>query len=82
MQIADINKARINLNELIDQVTESHQPIIIAGGSVNAILISQDDWNGIQETLHLLSIPGMHGSIKQAMAEPLAKSKKTVKSLG
>ena len=79
MQIVDMNKGMINLDKLIDQVTKSHQPIIIAGGSVNAILISQDHWNGIQETLHLIKTPGMHESIKQAMTEPLAKSKRVLK---
>jgi PHD/YefM family antitoxin component YafN of YafNO toxin-antitoxin module len=79
MQIVDMNKGMIDLNKLIDQVTKSHQPIIIAGGSVNAILINQDHWNGIQETLHLIKIPGVHESIKQAMTEPLAKSKRVLK---
>ena len=79
MQIVDINKSMVDLNKLIDQVTKSHQPIIITGGSVNAILISQDHWNGIQETLHLIKTPGMHESIKQAMTEPLAKSKRVLK---
>ena len=74
-----MNKGMINLDKLIDQVTKSHQPIIIAGGKVNAILISQDHWNGIQETLHLIKIPSMHRSIKQAMAEPLVKSKRVLK---
>jgi antitoxin YefM len=79
MQIVDMNKGMIDLNKLIDQVTKSHQPIIITGGSVNAILINQDLWNGIQETLHLIKIPNMHRSIKQSMAEPLAKSKRVLK---
>jgi antitoxin YefM len=79
MQIVDMNKGMIDLNKLIDQVTKSHQPIIIAGENVNAILISQDHWNGIQETLHLIKIPSMHRSIKQAMAEPLVKSKRVLK---
>ena len=79
MQIVDMNKGMIHLNKLIDQVTKSHQPIIIAGENVNAILISQDHWNGIQETLHLIKIPSMHRSIKQAMAEPLVKSKRVLK---
>jgi PHD/YefM family antitoxin component YafN of YafNO toxin-antitoxin module len=79
MQIVDLYTSAIDLNELIDKVTGSHQPIMIAGGSVNAILISQDYWNGIQETLDLIKIPGVHESIKQAMTEPLAKSKRVLK---
>ena len=76
MQIVDLKKGTINLNKLIDRVTMSHQPLILSGGSVKAVLISQDHWNGIEETLHLLSIPGMHSSIKQAMSEPLTERKK------
>jgi PHD/YefM family antitoxin component YafN of YafNO toxin-antitoxin module len=43
------------------------------------VLISADDWSAIQETLYLLSVPGMRESIKQGMAEPLAKSAKGLK---
>ena len=79
MQIVDLYTSAIDLDELIDKVKGSHQPIMINGGSLNAILISQDYWNGIQETLDLIKIPGVHESIKQAMTEPLAKSKKVLK---
>lgn len=68
--------ARASLYRLIDQTTESHQPILIAGKRSSAVLVSAEDWQAIQETLYLLSIPGMRESIKQGMAEPLAKSAK------
>jgi len=61
---------------LIDQAAESHEPILIAGKRSSAVLISEDDWKAIQETMHLLSVPGMRKSIRDAMAEPLAKSAK------
>ena len=54
----------------MDQTAESHQPIIIAGKRHDAVLVSADDWHAIQETLYLLSIPGMRESIKEAIAEP------------
>jgi len=73
------SEARAGLYRLIDQTAESHQPIIISGKRANAVLISEEDWSAIQETLFLLAIPGMRESIKEGMAEPLSKSKKALK---
>lgn len=70
------SEARAGLYRLIDQVTESHEPILISGKRSNAVLISAEDWQAIQETLYLLSVPGMRESIKKGMAEPLEKSAK------
>jgi antitoxin YefM len=79
MRLIDIRKDKVDLNHLVDLVTKLQQPITIIGGSINAVLLTQEDWNGIQETLHLIKAPRMHRSIKQAMAEPLAKSKSVLK---
>jgi antitoxin YefM len=73
------SEARASLYRLIDQAAESHKPVLISGKRSNAVLISEEDWSAIQETLYLLSIPGMRESIKESMAEPLAKSKRTLK---
>lgn len=73
------SEARTGLYRLIDQAAKSHQPILISGKRANAILISEEDWSAIQETLYLLAIPKMRESIEEAMAEPLAKSKQTLK---
>jgi antitoxin YefM len=73
------SEARAGLYRLIDQTAESHQPVLISGKRANAVLVSAEDWSAIQETLYLLAIPGMRESIKDAMAEPLAKSKKGLK---
>jgi prevent-host-death family protein len=73
------SEARANLYRLIDQAAESHQPIHIAGKRTSAVLLSSEDWEAIQETLYLLSIPGMRESIKAGMAEPLGKSAKGLK---
>lgn len=70
------SEARANLYRLIDQAAESHQPIYITGKRTSAVLLSAEDWEAIQETLYLLSIPGMRESIKEGMAEPLGKSGK------
>jgi antitoxin YefM len=76
METLTASEARANLYRLIDQTAESHQPIVITGKRVNAILLSSEDWDAIQETLYLLSIPGMRESIKEGMEEPVVASSK------
>lgn len=73
MTILTASKARARLYRLIDQIAESHKPVFISGKRANAVLISEEDWSAIQETLYLLAIPGMSESIKDAMAQPLVK---------
>jgi antitoxin YefM len=68
MQTLTASEARANLYRLIDQTAESHQPIAITGKRANAVLISAEDWSAIQETLYLLSVPGMRESIIEGMA--------------
>ena len=70
------SEARANLYRLIDQAAESHEPIHIAGKRASAVLVSAEDWQAIQETLYLLSVPGMRESIKEGMAQPLGESAK------
>lgn len=68
------SEARAQLYRLMDQAADSHQPIHIIGKRKNAVLIAAEDWQAIQETLYLLSVPGMCESIKEGMAEPLDQS--------
>jgi PHD/YefM family antitoxin component YafN of YafNO toxin-antitoxin module len=63
----------------MDETASSHQPVLISGKRNNAVLIAADDWSAIQETLYLLSVPGMRESIKTGMSEPLDKSAKALK---
>ena len=74
MTIMTATAARTNLYNLIDRTKEFHEPIIISGKRNNAVLISEDDWNSIQETLYLCSIPGMRKSILEASKESLEES--------
>jgi prevent-host-death family protein len=74
MPVLNASEARANLYRLIDQTNDSHEPIIISGKRNNAVLISEDDWRSIQETLYLASIPGMKESIIEGMKEPLSSS--------
>jgi antitoxin YefM len=73
------SEARANLYRLIDETNASHQPVLIAGKRSSAVLVAAEDWQAIQETLYLLSMPGMRESIKKGMAEPLEKSAGEVK---
>jgi len=70
--------ARSKLYRLINQVNESHEPIMISGKRGNAVLVAEDDWKAIQETLYLISIPGMKKSIIDGMREPLSESIKKI----
>jgi prevent-host-death family protein len=67
MTILNATEARSKLYSLIDETATTHQPIVITGKMGNAVLISEDDWNAIEETLYLLSIPRMGESIKEGM---------------
>lgn len=76
MTILNVTEARSKLYSLIDEAARTHQPIVITGKRGNAVLISEEDWNAIAETLRLLSIPGMRESIKEGMnQEPTECSK-------
>lgn len=65
--------ARATLYRLLDQTASSHEPIQITGRRSSAVLISEDDWRSIQETLYLLSIPGMRESIRKGLKTPTKK---------
>jgi prevent-host-death family protein len=75
MEILTVTQARANLYRLVDQASAGHNPVFIQGKHSKAILISEDDWRSISETLHLESIPGMKESIRKGMKEPLSRSK-------
>ncbi len=64
-------EARKQLYSLVDRVQESHEPVWITGKRGNAVLVSEEDWRAVQETLHLVSIPGMRESILEGMATPV-----------
>jgi antitoxin YefM len=73
------SEARANLYRLLDQAAETHKPVRIAGKRNNAVLVSEDDWNSIQETLYLLSIPGMRESIREGLKTPAKKMSKELR---
>lgn len=61
------SEARAKLYRLIDEAAASHQPLLISGKRNKAVLVSEEDWEAIQETLFLLSVPGMRESIREGM---------------
>ena len=65
-----------NLYKLIDETAEANEPIHISGKRTNAVLLSEEDWQSIQETLFLISIPGMRESIIKGVKTPVEKCAK------
>ncbi|MGD9707737.1 MAG: type II toxin-antitoxin system Phd/YefM family antitoxin [Candidatus Delongbacteria bacterium] len=71
MTVINVTEARKNLYNLVDLANESHETILISGKRGNAVLISEEDWSAINETLYLLSIPKMRESIKKGLETPV-----------
>jgi antitoxin YefM len=74
MKTISITEARNNIYKLIDMTSDEGEPIQITGKRGNAVLISEEDWRAIKETLYLVSIPGMRESIIKGLKEPLSKT--------
>ena len=72
-------EARKLLYKLLDDVSESHQPIQIAGKRNSAVLISEEDWRAIQETIYLSNIPGMKASIRKGLRTPVEQCAEALK---
>lgn len=66
-------EARKLLYKLLDDVADSHEPIQITGKRGSAVLVAEEDWRAVQETLYLLSVPGMRESIAEGMKTPVAE---------
>lgn len=73
MAVLTASAARASLYKLIDETSDSHTPVIISGKRNNAVLVSESDWNAIQETLYLSSIRKMKESIIEGAKEPLSE---------
>ena len=78
MTTLNATEARSKLYTLIDETASTHEPILITGKRTNAVLLSESDWKAINETLYLLSIPGMRESIKEGMEEHISESSKAL----
>ena len=71
MPTLTVTEARSSLYQLVDSVADSHEPVLITGKRTNAVLISEDDWRAVNETLYMLAIPGMRESIREGMQTPI-----------
>lgn len=78
MTALSATKARALLYRLIIDVQKDGEPILITGKKGNAVLVSEDDWRAIEETLYLLSIPGMRESIRSGMRTPASRGSKRI----
>ncbi len=78
MPTLSATEARTKLYRLIDEASLTHEPIVITGKRGNAVLISEDDWRAIQETMFLLNIPGMRKSIQEGLATPIEDCKEEI----
>lgn len=79
MTIIRAAQAKSKLRQLIDQTARSHEPIVITDQRANAVLISEEDWRAIQETVYLLSIPDMRESIRKGLKTPISKCSKDLR---
>lgn len=71
MSTVNITNARKDLYNLVENVNRYSEPTLIVGKKGNAVLLSEDDWNAIQETLYLNSVNGMVESIISGGNTPL-----------
>ena len=76
MTILNVTEARAKLYSLIDETQETHRPVVITGKRGNAVLVSEEDWNAIAETLHLMSVRGMSESIKEGLKQDISECTK------
>jgi prevent-host-death family protein len=73
MAVTNATNARKNLFRLMEQVNENHEPVLITGKKASAVLVSESDWQAMEETLYLDAIPGMARSIRQGMNAPVGE---------
>ncbi|MDY6789831.1 MAG: type II toxin-antitoxin system Phd/YefM family antitoxin [Thermodesulfobacteriota bacterium] len=78
MPTLSATEARTKLYRLIDETSMTHEPIVITGKRGNAVLISENDWRAIQETMYLLNLPGMRESIQDGLLTPIEDCKEEI----
>ena len=74
-------EARQNLFKLVRRSVKGHVPVRITSKEGDAILVSEEDYEGLLETLELLSVPGMRKSIQEARADIRAGRTKSLKEI-
>ncbi len=76
MNSMNASEAREKLYLLLDETAAAHEPVLITGPRSNGVLVGEEDWNAIQETLYLLSVPGMRESVREGLATPVEECEK------
>lgn len=67
-KVMSVSQVRADIYNVMDETAQTHQPILITGKRNNVVMLSQEDWNAIEETLYLNSIPNMASSIQESMS--------------
>jgi len=78
MKTITATSARSDLYRVIDSAVSDHEPVHITGKRGNAVLVAEADWRAIQETLYLISMPGMRESIRHGMEEPITNCSREI----
>ena len=76
MNTLDAKEAGEKLDRIVDKAADAHRPVLITSMRANAVLVPEEDWNAIQETLYLLSVPGMRESIRVGLETPIEECEK------
>ena len=71
MITVSVKEASDKLPDLVENTIEKREPVLISGENNNALLMAESDWQAMNETLHLLSVPGMRDAIKKGLSENL-----------
>ena len=79
MKALSVNEAREKLPELVEDVLLNHEPMLISGINKNAVLVAESDWQAMNETLHLLSVPEMRNAIQNGISENIESTSKELK---
>jgi len=79
MRTIRVSEARANLYKLVEEASQTHEPVKITGKRGNAIIIGEDEWRAVEETLYLLSVPSMRESIVEGMKTPIDECSASVK---
>ncbi|UTJ07418.1 type II toxin-antitoxin system Phd/YefM family antitoxin [Arcobacter roscoffensis] len=67
-RVMSVSQVRADIYNVMDETAQTHEPILITGKRNNVVMLSQEDWNAIEETLYLNSIPNMASSIQKSMS--------------
>ena len=70
--LSNASDVREELDRLLEETAVAHQPVLITGSRSNAVLVGEEDWNAMQETIYLLSVPGLRESIREGLSAPVA----------